>query len=766
MAEAHQAVAFQFTVTGEGIDVSLNHEALKAVYDSSKRSWKKRLSRFRNHLVTTTYPASPASWLAVVSVVLAVSLARIDPSMGLIATVREYLPLGSYLDTGTSSYMSTIVFATILWLVGIYSMRYMLKFVLSYRRFMYEPRGKSSLLTKIWVICLKVFCTRKPQLYSYQATLPNLPLPSIDDTLRRYLRSVRPFMDDEKYNKMERLATDFKQNLGMRLQRYLYLKWWSSSNYVSDWWEEYVYLRGRSALMVNSNYYGLDTIMWQSSRFQAARAANVTLSCLKFRKEIFQETLDPIMVQNLVPLCSWQYERLFNTTRIPGLETDKVVTFHTSRHVAVYHMGRFYKLLFQINGYNLNACELEQQFQYILDDDTEPGEGDKYIPALTAGERIPWAAARQKFFKSGDNKVSLDIIEKAAFVVVLDEDEHDYDPDDYTQLDRFGRSLLHGKGYDRWFDKSFNLVVFKNGRVGCNAEHSIADAPIMAHLFEYAYAEDYMTLGYREDGHCRGTITKELSPPQLLKWNIVPELLGVINTSREFAINLANDVDLHVKVHNAFGKGLMKKCKVSPDAFIQMAMQLAYYRDQGRFNQTYEASMTRLFREGRTETVRPCTIESCDFVRSMDNPEYSAQQRLELFKKAVDVHVKSYRDAMNGKGIDRHLFCLYVVSKYLEEESPFLHEALTEPWRLSTSQTPHQQTKKMDLVKHPEYISAGGGFGPVSDDGYGVSYIIAGENMLFIHISCKVSCSTSNSRKFGQAIEKALADVKNLFKID
>ena len=30
------------------------------------------------------------------------------------------------------------------------------------------------------------------------------------------------------------------------------------------------------------------------------------------------------------------------------------------------------------------------------------------------------------------------------------------------------------------------------------------------------------------------------------------------------------------------------------------------------------------------------------------------------------------QDAMTGKGVDRHLFCLYVVSKYLELDSPFL----------------------------------------------------------------------------------------------
>lgn len=80
-------------------------------------------------------------------------------------------------------------------------------------------------------------------------------------------------------------------------------------------------------------------------------------------------------------------------------------------------------------------------------------------------------------------------------------------------------------------------------------------------------------------------------------------------------------MELRILVHNAFGKGLMKKCRVSPDAFIQMALQLAYFRDAGKFSLTYEASMTRLFREGRTETVRPCTIESAAWVKAMEKPD-------------------------------------------------------------------------------------------------------------------------------------------------
>jgi len=43
-------------------------------------------------------------------------------------------------------------------------------------------------------------------------------------------------------------------------------------------------------------------------------------------------------------------------------------------------------------------------------------------------------------------------------------------------------------------------------------------------------------------------------------------------------------------------------------------------QNAGKFCLTYEASMTRLFREGRTETVRSCTMESCAFVRAMDDP--------------------------------------------------------------------------------------------------------------------------------------------------
>ena len=43
-----------------------------------------------------------------------------------------------------------------------------------------------------------------------------------------------------------------------------------------------------------------------------------------------------------------------------------------------------------------------------------------------------------------------------------------------------------------------------------------------------------------------------------------------------------------------------------------------------------------------------------------------------------------------------------------------LAQVLSEPWKLSTSQTPQQQLNLVDINKFPRYVGAGGGFGPVS----------------------------------------------------
>ena len=51
----------------------------------------------------------------------------------------------------------------------------------------------------------------------------------------------------------------------------------------------------------------------------------------------------------------------------------------------------------------------------------------------------------------------------------------------------------------------------------------------------------------------------------------------------------------------------------------------------------------------------------------------------------------------------------------------------------------------------------------VADDGYGISYIISGEDLIFFHISTKKVSGKTDAYRFGQQIKKALADLKELF---
>lgn len=170
---------------------------------------------------------------------------------------------------------------------------------------------------------------------------------------------MKPLLDAETYERVSREALEFEQGVGRRFNRYLILKSYLTSNYVSDWWEEYVYLRGRSPIMVNSNFYAIDTISPPKTSIQAARAANCIAVAFAYRRLLDNESLEPLLIQDRVPLCSRQYERQFNTTRAPGMISDKIVHYSDSKHVAVYCKGKWFKLYTYYNSQPLNARELE-----------------------------------------------------------------------------------------------------------------------------------------------------------------------------------------------------------------------------------------------------------------------------------------------------------------------------------------------------------------------------------------------------------------------
>lgn len=71
------------------------------------------------------------------------------------------------------------------------------------------------------------------------------------------------------------------------------------------------------------------------------------------------------MAQGLVPLCSWQYERIFNTARVPGAESDKIIHYMDSNHIVVIHKGRYFKVIIYFKGRLLKPAEI-QMYAYLF----------------------------------------------------------------------------------------------------------------------------------------------------------------------------------------------------------------------------------------------------------------------------------------------------------------------------------------------------------------------------------------------------------------
>jgi carnitine O-acetyltransferase len=123
-------------------------------------------------------------------------------------------------------------------------------------------------------------------------------------------------------------------------------------------------------------------------------------------------------------------------------------------------------------------------------------------------------------------------------------------------------------------------------------------------------------------------------------------------------------------VKTGYGKQAIKAARASPDAWVQLLIQLAYarlLRSHGwkRQGGTYESATTRRFFKGRTEVVRVVTSESDAFVRAMmagDGADANAEpgaasveHRKALFGRAGKAHVVNAQAAGRGEGVDRHL---------------------------------------------------------------------------------------------------------------
>ena len=90
-----------------------------------------------------------------------------------------------------------------------------------------------------------------------------------------------------------------------------------------------------------------------------------------------------------------------------------------------------------------------------------------------------------------------------------------------------------------------------------------------------------------------------------------------IHAARQEVTNLVQRYDVNIVSYTRYGSSEIKTTGCSPDAFVQIAMQLAGYRLFGEQVGMYEATQMRAFLHGRTETTRGVSVASQDFVKAM-----------------------------------------------------------------------------------------------------------------------------------------------------
>nr|CAB3233585.1 carnitine O-palmitoyltransferase 1, liver isoform-like [Phallusia mammillata] len=631
--------------------------------------------------------------------------------------------------------------------------------LLKYRDWIYNPK---SLKTRAWYLMLSSLLPRKKQLLTFQHVLPKYPLPKLDDTCAKMLDVVEPLVDKEEFEDINKEMEKFKKEDGPNLQAILEKRYQTEENWVADLWDKYAYLSVRSSLLYTnfcqSGGLKRKDISPAEPRTQTARGANIVYHHLRMYELITSRTLPTLLVQDLVPICCHRYRYLFACNRIPGQAMDDLKTYDSPRHIIIFRKG----LMFSVDMYATDETGKQSilsppEIQTILENiikETADVEGVQWNPAVfTAQNRTVWAQEREKLLAHPRNSAFLQEVESAIFHLVLE----DTKPKDLSEE---CHANLFGNGFSRWLDKSLTCVIHENGLSGGNVEHATADATLTSRVLEYIWARSK----YDDQGNafCPEASHHAVLPvPSKIDWDL-SSFRSAIPKYEETFQQIAMNLDAHALKLN-HGKGAIKKLRVSPDSFMQMALQLAFYRMNKKVPKTYETAMTRFFKYGRTETIRTPSKHSLAFTQAMDDPNVPRSECIKHLKTAMAYHHQYKLESMNGLGADRHMFGLIVAAKFAGVK-PKLFETkiLTDYDQLSTSQAPFIFDKK--ISKNMDVYPAGGAFSPLRDDGYGVFYLFLGENFTTIHITSYRSCPETDSKLFGEKLLEALEDMKQLLK--
>lgn len=122
----------------------------------------------------------------------------------------------------------------------------------------------------------------------FQKSVPPLPVPKLEDTLPKYLESVRPHLTPSAFNLTKTRVESFLQSeQGAELQRRLLARaaepGINSKNWIIDWWNDLAYMGYRDPVVVFVSYFYVH-MTDRAITTPQKRAAQLVKAILPFRE--------------------------------------------------------------------------------------------------------------------------------------------------------------------------------------------------------------------------------------------------------------------------------------------------------------------------------------------------------------------------------------------------------------------------------------------------------------------------------------------------
>ncbi|CAG9949373.1 unnamed protein product [Clonostachys rosea f. rosea IK726] len=456
--------------------------------------------------------------------------------------------------------------------------------------------------------------------FAAQDKLPKLPIPELESSLK---------------NRGRLLRTD-----GPELQEKLRNYAQGKSSYIEQFWYD-SYLNFDNPVVLNLNpFFLLEDDPTPARNNQVTRAASLVVSALDFVRAVRKEELQPDNIKG-TPLCMYQFSRLFGTARVPTEAGCQIEQDPESKHIVVMCHGQFYwfDVLDDNSDLIMTEKDISINLQTIIDDAIqipiqEAAKGA--LGVLSTENRKVWSGLRDVLHQepASNNADSLNIVDSALFILCLDYTEPS-SVADLCQNMLCGSSLVEkgvqiGTCTNRWYDK-LQIIVCKNGSAGINFEHTGVDGHTVLRFATDVYTDTILRFA-RSINNQAPSLWASTSPdpskrhpdsfgvvnttPRKLEWDMIPELSIAVRFAETRLADLIGQNEFQCLDFAAYGKNFITSMGFSPDAFVQMAFQAAYYGLYGKVECTYEPAMTKVFLHGRTEAIRSVSEESVEFVQT------------------------------------------------------------------------------------------------------------------------------------------------------